>query len=195
MHVEDRRERLFVHDVASARASARSPARRRTDAGHARSRARRRDDRAALGLRPASSASCMASTARASISGPTSVAVVERVADRAAARRPRSAARRASSAIVSCTISRRRVVQRWPAVPAAAKTMPAGRELEVGATARRSRRCCRRARAGVRPNRAATRGRDLAGPCRSEPVALISGTRGLSISGSPTVASAHDHER
>ena len=48
----------------------------------------------------------------------------------------------------SWTISRRKVVHRCPAVPAAAKTIARSAKLQVGASERRSSRCCRRARAG-----------------------------------------------
>ena len=83
------------------------------------------------------------------------------------------------------------VVQRWPAVPAAAKTIPraASSRSADGAT---TRRCCRRARAGCgRGER--RRAAPTWAPIRSEPVALTSATSGLSTSACAAVASA-DHE-
>ena len=78
----------------------------------------------------------MRSNARASISGPTSVVVLERRADAHVARRRASS--RASERVVhvSWTISRRSDVQRWPAVPTALNRIArvASSRSAVGAT-------------------------------------------------------------
>ena len=82
---------------------------------------------------------------------------------------------------------RRSVVQRWPAVPAAEKTMPrtARSRSADGAT---TAALLPPSSSSVRPKRAATRGA-IAAPIRSDPVALTSATRGLSTSGAAPAAS------
>ena len=97
-----------------------------------------------------------------------------------------------ASATSSCTISRRIVVQRWPAVPAAAKTIPrAARSRSAdGAT---TAALLPPSSSRLRPKRAATRGATAA-PIRVEPVALTSATSGLSTSASPTSAAADDQD-
>ena len=79
------------------------------------------------------------------------------------------------------------VVHRWPALPAAANTMPRtarSRSADGVTTAALFPPSSRM----LRPSRAATRGRTAAPIC-SEPVALISGTSGLSTSGWAPAAS------
>ena len=91
-------------------------------------------------------------------------------------------------------ITRRIVVHRWPAVPAAEKTMPRIAEVEVGAGGRRRPRCCRPARAASGRSGSATRG-PTARPIRVEPVALSSATPGWSTSASPTSGPAEQDLR
>ena len=113
--------------------------------------------------------------------------LVEGVADGQLAVRGGRAARAESSATSRCTMSRRSVVQRWPAVPAAANTMPwtARSRSADGAT---MAALLPPSSSRLRPNRAATRG-PTSRPIRVEPVALTSATRGSSTSCSPTVRS------
>ncbi len=122
----------------------------------------------------------MRSSAASLMSGPTSVALSR---GSPTGSRPYTAARRStsSSTIDVCAMTRRMLVQRCPAVPAAAKTIPrtARSRSALGATMAAllppsSRR--------VLPKRAATRG-PISAPMRSDPVALTSATRGSSSSG------------
>ena len=143
-HVEDRREGLVAHD----RALRRHLDQRRLDVMRRRDTCRQHA--AAAGDRPPSSFACASAAAcarsAASISGPTSVPASQRIADRQAARRPlqrRHAACRGSS---SWTKSRRSEVQRCPAVPTAENRIARSRHAEFRRRARRSSRCCRRAR-------------------------------------------------
>ena len=88
----------------------------------------------------------------------------------------------------SCAITRRRLVHRCPAVPAAANTIPrvaSSRSADGATTAALLPPSSSR----HRPRRAATRGATSA-PIRSDPVALTSATSGLSISAAPATASA-----
>ena len=85
-------------------------------------------------------------------------------------------------------MTRRMVVHRWPAVPAAAKTMPRSarsRSADGATTAALLPPSSRM----LRPKRAATRGATSA-PMRSEPVALTTATRGSSSSAAELARSA-----
>ena len=95
--------------------------------------------------------------------------------------------RQTSSAIDSWTIRRRVVVQRWPAVPTAPKTMAAIASSWSASCRRGSRRCCRRVPAGSGP----VLGDDLANaPAHAaEPVAEIEGRRLSATIRSPTTSS------
>ncbi len=81
-------------------------------------------------------------------------------------------------------MSRRSVVQRWPAVPAAEKTMPrtARSRSADGVT---MAALLPPSSSSTRPNRSATRGPTCL-PIRTDPVADTSATRGSSTSSSPT---------
>ncbi len=116
----------------------------------------------------------MRSKAPSSISGPTSVPGFERIADRHAAVDLLQARRPAASSTVSCTISRRSVVQRWPAVPTAAKMI-----ARTASSRSARRRDDHRVVAAELQQRAAEalprRAGRPRGPCAVEPVALTSG--------------------
>ena len=90
------------------------------------------------------------------------------------------------SAIELCAITRRSVVQRWPAVPAAENTMPrtARSRSALGAT---MAALLPPSSSSSLPNRLATRGA-MVRPIRVEPVAETSATRGSSTSAWPTSA-------
>ena len=95
---------------------------------------------------------------------------VQRRRRSAATRTPRASRSTSSSTIDECAITRRSVVQRWPAVPAAAKTMPrtARSRSADGATIAA---LLPPSSSSSRPRRPATRGA-TARPIRVEPVAL-----------------------
>ena len=111
-----------------------------------------------------------------------------------------------SSAMDSCTISRRRVVQRWPAVPAAAKTTPR-RARSMSALGATMAPLLPPSSSRIRPKRSATTG-PTSRPIRTEPVAETRATRssrtmtspmsrpptrtGARSSGAPTSAAARD---
>ena len=126
----------------------------------------------------------MPSNAASSISGP-----IKRVglrADRRSSPARTAASSRSTkpSATLSWTISRRSVVQRWPAVPAAEN------RIARAASSRSALRATIVAllppsSSSTRPKRSATRG-PTARPIAVEPVADTSAMRGSSTSASPT---------
>ena len=129
-HVEDRREGLVLHDACLRSASRRSPDARRTR------RSRRRDALAAVTRR-------LRLAAQQRRFMPSNGGFVDQRTDQSALlradRRSAALANRLSSArderVVRCSrarIRRRSVVQRWPAVPTAAKTIAARGEIEIG---------------------------------------------------------------
>ena len=179
-HVEERARTSRCARCRSAPASRRSPGGRRTRRAPRRpAPARRRRAPCRRRRWPRRCAACMPLERRR-----------RRSAGRRACRRSsgspigsvrvgrRPAARRARRGSSRCTISRRRVVQRCPAVPAAANDDAAHGEIEVGRRARRSPRCCRRARgsrarsgrrrrgATCAAHRASSRWRDTIGDAR-----------------------------
>src|SRR5574340_214919 len=135
--------------------------------------------------RAAASACCIASNAARSISGPTSTPA-SRGSPITSDERARSSRARSSSWIAACAIPRRVVVQRWPAVPQAPKTMPrtARSRSAEGAT---TTALLPPSSSRQRPNRAATLG-PTARPIRVDPVDDSSATRGSSTSRAPTSA-------
>ena len=126
-----------------------------------RARGRRRRGRCRPAPAPARARLCMRLVrAAAWISGPTSVPSSQRGADR---QRPYAATIRSVSwsATEECTNRRRRVVQRWPAVPAAANTTPR-RARSRSADGATMAPLLPPSSSRVRPKRAATTGADLA---------------------------------
>ena len=122
-HVEDRRERLAAHDVALRR----HPDECRLDvvrvAGLVGQHPRRR--RSARRRRPAPCRARRRNPRTRPCRSAARPACRRRAGSRSAASRRRPTIRStSSSAIDSCAITRRSVVQRWPAVPAAENTMP-----------------------------------------------------------------------
>ena len=92
-----------------------------------------------------------------------------------------------ASTTEECAITRRMLVHRWPAVPAAEKTMPRvvrSRSAEGPTIAA----LLPPSSSSDRPNRAATRG-PTSRPIRVDPVADSRATAGSSTSASPTGAS------
>ena len=128
------------------------------------------DDRAAGGASPRRARGDSCSTAAASISGPISVAAVQRVADAHLRVTRRRAERRSRRGARDATISRR-VARAALACSADGAEHDRGHdEIEIGVVGHDRPRCCRRIRAATLPKRAATVVRDLAARRANEPV-------------------------
>ena len=168
-HIEDRREGLAQHEAGlrrhldERRAHIEPPRARRPRRARRRSRRRRRPS-------PLRARLPSPRTRLASISGPTRVPARERIADRDRGDRRASSRRSARREPPRATISRRRRGAALARRAHRGEGDGAHGQIEIGATGRRSPRCCRQAPGAPGRSAPASRG-PTARPIAVEPVA------------------------